>query len=139
MRRPRPVVPAVLIVSQLLLLFGCTSPVPATVTRRPPTPLEPNAVIFLQATAQSGRIAESLRSAGLRPTDQSSDADYILDVRVGRQRRSTARGGVSNVAYILSSAAGRRVMTIKGRGLTGSCSPNVFDDMSQKLVDYTTD
>jgi hypothetical protein len=27
-------------------------------------------------------------------------------------------------------------MEIKGRGLTGDCIPNVFDDMSQTLATY---
>jgi hypothetical protein len=27
-------------------------------------------------------------------------------------------------------------MVIKARGLTGTCAPNVFDDMSQKLATY---
>jgi hypothetical protein len=43
--------------------------------------------------------------------------------------------GVSNVAYLLRS--GRRYeMVIKGRGLTGSCTPNIFDALSQMLASY---
>ena len=64
-----------------------------------------------------------------------SGADYTLDVRVGRSRYRTSCGSVRNVVYILSNASGR-LMIIKGRGLTGSCSPNVFDDLSQKLAFY---
>jgi len=56
---------------------------------------------------------------------------------MGRNRWSTTCGGVSNVAY-LPKSSGRYVLVIKGSGLTGSCSPNVFDDMSQMLASYTT-
>jgi hypothetical protein len=42
---------------------------------------------------------------------------------------------VNNVRYDLKS--GRQVILImKGRGLTGSCPDNVFDDMSRKLATY---
>ena len=39
----------------------------------------------------------------------------------------------SNVVYILDGRGGH-LMVIKGRGLTGACVPNIFDDMSQKLA-----
>ena len=136
MRPSRIVVLAVLIASQLALLPGCTTPVPATVTLRPSIPLKADPVIFLQAKAQWERIAESLRDAGLRTTNQFSDADYALDVRVGRSRVNKPCGGLSNVAYIVNSSAGGRMMVIKGRGGTGTCSPNVFDDMSQTLASF---
>ena len=128
---------ALLAVSQLALLPGCTSAVPATVTMSPGSPLEPNATIFLNSTAQRERIAQSLRDAGMTPTAQFQEADYALDVKVGRSRGSAACGGVSNIAYILSRADSR-VMVIKGRGRTGSCTPNVFDDMSRKLASFSS-
>ncbi len=128
---------AVVIVLQLVLLPGCATPVPATVTRAPASPLKSNPRIFLRATVQRQRIADALRDAGLRTAESFNDFDYTLEVRVGRNRRSTTCGGVNNVAYLLKSS-GRYVLVIKGRGLTGSCSPNVFDDMSQMLASFTT-
>jgi hypothetical protein len=123
------------IVLQLVLLSGCTAPVPATVTRAPATALESNPKVFVQATVQQGRIVESLRNAGIDAQDSLPGADYTLVVKVGRNRRSTQCGGISNVAYLLSGE-GRYVLVIKGRGLTGSCRPNIFDEMSEMLASY---
>ena len=123
------------IVLPAVLAAGCTSPVPPTVTRSPMAPLKANPTIFLQATVQKPRIAESLRQAGVRLAPSFGEADYILNVKVGRRRRTQACGGTSNVAYILDGTAGH-LMVIKGRGLTGTCTPNVFDDMSRKLASY---
>lgn len=128
---------AVVIALQLVLLPGCTTPVPATVTRAPTSPLKSNPRIFLEAAVQRQRIADALHDAGLRTAESFNDFDYTLEVRMGRNRWSTTCGGVSNVAY-LPKSSGRYVLVIKGRGLTGSCSPNVFDDMSQMLASYTT-
>ena len=126
---------AVAVVLQLVLLSSCTTPLPATVTRAPVSPLKSNPKIFVRAAAQRERIVESLRNAGLEAMNSSSGPDYTLEVRVGRSRRSTPCGGISTVAFVLSHE-GRYVLVIKGRGLTGSCRPNIFDDMSHKLSSY---
>ena len=135
MRIAQKIALAVAIVAQVVLVSGCTSPVPPTVTRTPRSPLKADATIFLQATTQWPRVAESLRNAGLRLAKSHSEADYILKVNVGRRRRTQTCGGSSNIAYILDGRDSH-LMVIKARGLTGSCVPNVFDDMSQKLATY---
>jgi hypothetical protein len=124
-----------LVALQLAFLPGCSSTVPATVTREPRAPLKANPTIFLEANRQRPHIEESLRRAGLHMAESFSGADYILNVKVGRNRSTRDCGGTSNVAYILDGN-NRHLMVIKGRGLTGSCTPNVFDDMSQKLATY---
>ncbi|MBW2542582.1 MAG: hypothetical protein JRF15_10870 [Deltaproteobacteria bacterium] len=126
---------AVAIALQVALGSACTSPVPPTVTRAPRVVLKANPTIFLQATAQQPRIAESLRQAGVQLVDSYGAADYILNVNVGRRRGSMACGGTNNVAYILDGREGH-LLVMKGRGLTGTCTPNIFVDMSQKLVTY---
>jgi hypothetical protein len=138
MRTTQEVALTVAIAAQVVLGFGCTSPVPPTVTRAPTTPLNADPAIFLQATVQRSRIAESLRKAGVRLAESHAEADYILNVNVGRRRQTQACGGSSNIAYILDGRSGH-LMVIKGRGLTGTCVPNVFDDMSQKLASYFGD
>ncbi len=135
MRIAQKIALAVAIVAQVVLVSGCTSPVPPTVTRAPTTPLNANPTIFLRASVQKPRVAESLRKAGVRLTESYAEADYILNVNVGRRRRTQTCGGSSNVAYILDGRDSH-LMVIKGRGLTGTCVPNVFDDMSQKLATY---
>ncbi len=126
---------AIAIATQVVLVSGCTSPVPPTVTRAPTTPLKENPAIFLQASVQNPRIAESLRKAGVRLSESYAEADYILNVNVGRRHNNQICGGSSNIAYVLDGRGGR-LMVMKGRGLTGTCVPNVFDDMSQKLATY---
>jgi hypothetical protein len=135
MRIAQKIALAVAIAAQVVLVSGCTSPVPPTVTRAPMSPLDADPTIFLQTSVQRPRIAESLRKAGVRLTESYAEADYILNVNVGRRRNNQTCGGSSNIAYVLDGR-GRHLMVIKGRGLTGTCVPNVFDDMSQKLATY---
>jgi hypothetical protein len=135
MRIAQKIALVVAIAAQVVLGFGCTSPVPPTVTRTPRAPLDANPTIFLQANVQRPRIAESLRKAGVHLAESYSEADYILNVNVGRRRKNQTCGGSSNIAYVLDGRD-RHLMVIKGRGLTGTCVPNIFDDMSQKLASY---
>jgi hypothetical protein len=138
MRTAKELALVIAIALPVVLASGCTSPVPPTVTRAPTTSLKANPAIYLQATVQRPRIAESLRQAGVRLAPSFGEADYILNVNVGRGRGNQPCGGTSNVAYILDGRAGH-LMVIKGRGMTGTCTPNIFVDMSQKLVSYFGD
>ena len=52
-------------------------------------------------------------------------AAYTLRVRVGDNR----------LTDYAPSVHGRNVMVIKARGWTGSCEPNMFDEMSAKLAE----
>jgi hypothetical protein len=117
----------------LLLLPSCT--VPPTVTYGPSMAITGKPVISLAARERYARIEQSLRDASLDPTGQWDSTSYGLEVRVGRTRSSKSCGTTNNVVYNLSKG-GQRVLVIKGRGMTGSCNPNVFDDMSQKLATY---
>ena len=133
MRIAQPISLTGLIALQVVLVSCRTSPVPPTVTRTPMAPLDANPAIFLQSNAQRPRIAESLRKAGVRLAESYGEADYILNVKVGKRRNNQTCGGSSNIAYVLDGR-GRHLMVIKGRGLTGTCASNIFDDMSQKLA-----
>ena len=135
MRIARPFSLAGLIALQVVLGSGCTSPVPPTVTRAPVTSLSAHPAIYLQANVQRPRILDSLHGAGIRTTNSLEEADYILAVDVGERRVNMKCGGMHNIVYILSGD-GFPLMEIKGRGLTGECVPNVFDDMNQTLATY---
>ncbi len=121
--------------SVLLALPSCTAVVPATVTYGPSIAITGEPVIWLMAAKQLDRIERSIRDAGLIPTNNPGRTSYGLVVKLGRTRVTRACGTINNVVYILSRA-GQRVLVIKGRGMTGSCSPNVFDDMSQQMARY---
>jgi hypothetical protein len=119
----------------LLLLPSCTALVPATVTYGPSIAITGEPVIALTAARQLARIEQSLRDAGLNPTSDWGSTSYGLVVKLGNTRSTRACGTKNNVVYILSKG-GQRALVIKGRGMTGSCSPNVFDDMSQQMATY---
>jgi len=135
MRIVQPISLTGLIALQVVLASGCTSPVPPTVTRAPMTSLNAHPAIYLQANVQRLRILDSLRNARIRIARSFDEADYILTVDVGNRRVDMKCGGMHNVAYILNDK-GLRLMEIKGRGLTGDCMPNAFEDMSQTLATY---
>jgi hypothetical protein len=97
--------------------------------------IKKGAPIFVVAQRQRARIAQSLLDAGLNVSDEWATDGYSLNVAVGNNRGTRECGTVSNVTYVLSGS-GMRLMVIKGRGATGSCVPNIFDDMSRKLAIY---
>jgi hypothetical protein len=135
MRLVKPILLAGLIALQVALVSGCTSPVPPTVTRPPTTSLKVHPAVYLQANVQRPRILDSLRNARIRIAGSFEEADYILTVEVGKRRVNMKCGGMHNLVYTLGGN-GRQLMGIKGRGLTGSCIPNIFDDMSEMLASY---
>jgi len=139
--RPRAGAVRIASLSSALLIVGClivacSTPVPPTVTLGPVVPVDRSAVLFVMAESQRSRIVESLRHAGLRPADEPSETGLRLWVRLGGRRGGARCGGIHNVAYVLSERE-MRVAVIKGRGSTGTCEPNIFDAMSQRLADLT--
>jgi hypothetical protein len=118
-----------------LLLAACATPVPATVTWGPSMPITEDPSVFVMTNEQRPRIEQSLRDAGMIVVGSSGDANYRLEVAVGSSRGSQPCGKTANVRYILSRL-GSRVLVIKGRGRTGACAPNVFEDMSRLLESY---
>ncbi len=117
----------------LALSSACSTAVPTTVTWGPQPPISGEPRITLTSNAQYERVAQSIRDAGLSIETGGSRADYIVQVKVGSSRSSRGCGTLNNVAYILSGTTGR-ILVLKGRGLTGSCSPNIFDGMSRLLA-----
>jgi len=122
-----------LLIIPISLTSGCASDVPATITRAPTTPIEKSGKFFLVATRQRERIKKSLIDAGLNATDALTADSYVITVAIGGGRATRVCGSVNNVNYVLS-LGGQRIVIIKGRGATGTCEPNIFDDMSRKLA-----
>jgi hypothetical protein len=116
---------------------ACTTKVAPTVTLKPAAPILRSEGIYVIAALQRDRIIESLRKAGLNSTDSPNSAGYVLEVRQGNNRASKSCGTVNNISYVLSVASSR-MMVIKGRGASGTCEPNIFDDMSRQLAGYTS-
>jgi hypothetical protein len=122
-----------ILVAALALQFACTTPVPATVTNRAGFPLDREAAIFVIAEQQRDVIVASLDRAGVLLATDFRDMRYALEVKLGDNRGRTDCGTIHNVSYVLTGF-GQRLMVIKGRGLTGSCDPSIFDDMSRELA-----
>jgi hypothetical protein len=126
------------LLSLLVAMYAaCSSDVPPTVTYRPQAPIPRDATIFVLATHQRERIVESIQKAGLAVAESWGDSDYVLDVRLGSSRGSSTCGTIHNVTYVLKRGSARAIV-IKGRGVTGSCVPNIFDDMSVTLASFST-
>ena len=118
----------------LLLLAGCTTTVPPTVTQGPLIALSEEPTIFLIAAKQDVRIQQSLSDAGLTLVSSASDADYHLVVTIGRSRIKWQCGYSANIIYSLSRPNNSPILVIKARGKTGPCEPSMLDEMSQTLA-----
>ena len=123
------------IAAPLLLLAGCASTVPATVTWGPWGAIHPDSKIYVRAARQSAAVDSAMRAAGFAPVKYAKDADYSLQVNIGSSRGSTACGTINNVAYILNMGP-QRILVIKGRGPTGNCRSAVLGGLSDKLAAY---
>lgn len=119
----------------VVALASCNTPVLATVSWGPAAPIDQGHTLFVTAKRQVARLEQSLVEAGFEVTRRAGNADYLLRVDVGSGRGSRACGPSSNVRYILSQGR-KRILVLKGRGRTGACKPNLFDDLSRLLESY---
>jgi len=131
-----------LVLSFLLLLpvgfmSGCASDVAPTVSRSPSAPFKKNAPIYVLAATQRARVLQSLTDAGLNVSDELGAGGYSLTVKIGSSRKTLDCGTVNNVVYIMN-ASGAQYLVMKGRGPTGSCQPNILDDMAKELATLST-
>lgn len=122
-----------------IFVSSCTSTVPAFVAILPAVPLEGPPRVLLLAPSQGHRIAESLRRVGIEPVVKRHGNEYELVVEVGSDRSRPSCGTVNNVRYSLRRGSSIDILIIQGRGMTGNCSPNIFDDMSATLALYFSD
>lgn len=116
----------------LLMIMGCAN-VPPRVTYAPSEPINRDRPFFLVASRERAKIEKALKQEGVATTAQNLTSMYELRVRVGRSLSNEKCGSVRNVSYEVLDQ-GMRVMIIKGRGPTGSCTSNIFEQMSKMLV-----
>jgi hypothetical protein len=115
----------------ILVLVGC-GPKSPEVRVFGLLPHTTESTLFLVAARQKEWIAKSLRSARFELADDPLDAALFLRVTVGNEKSFRQCGTRNNVKYALRSNR-RTVLEVKASGWTGSCEPNVFDDMSRRL------
>ena len=127
--RPDPLWIALTAAAAGLLAAGA----PAREEARSEPALESGFAVYLVAARQKGRIAESLSNAGLRVVDDILDSPALLRVTVGNEKGFQRCGTRNNVKYALH-VGGAQVLELTEAGWTGTCEPNVFDELSARLA-----
>ena len=136
-----------------LLLAACQGPVAPRVSQPRLLPLQSDPTLFVSSDEGRVWIERTLEDAGLRTADPRR-ANYLLVVEVGVVKAQSSCGQLRNVRYGLvplppsapeelpklgvddaAVRSGQRdILELKGRGWTGSCRPNIFQDMSSLLA-----
>jgi hypothetical protein len=98
-----------------------------------PRPAAPGPSVYLVAARQKARIAESLRRVGLHVVDDILESPALLRVTVGNEKGFRSCGTRNNVKYALH-IGGAPALELKEDGWTGTCEPNVFDELSAQLA-----
>ena len=88
--------------------------------------------IYVTAARQKADIIQSLRKVGFNIVDNMEDSDYLLRATIGVDQGSQDCGTRNNVRYQIRYRE-RTVAEAGAKGWTGSCRPNVFDEVSQSL------
>ena len=134
--RPRHL--AATLIASCIGILACSSSPVAPFLVKYQVPVEGPKVVFLAASEQDDRIAEALRAAGFEVAPKWKTGEYKLRVDVGGVRANRDCGSSNNIRYLLLQQGQRNSegLQLKGRGWTGTCDPNIFDAMSEKLASY---
>src|SRR5262245_2894877 len=117
----------------VVALGGSSSPVPPDLkVYRPIAPAIPP-TSYVTTPAQRETVLAALKLAGFSIASHLREPPLTLSVRLGRTRATRECGSVRNVVYELQHA-GVLIAHIRGRGWTGSCTPNILLDMSAELA-----
>jgi hypothetical protein len=125
---------SILALGMAFLLGGCSSAgVAPKVKVMEGFPGSKPRTIAVQSEQDQASVVASLEQAGFQVKPDSGSAAFLLRVSVGTNRAKASCGRVNNVRYSLDTA-GSTVLEIQARGWTGTCSPNVYDEMSAALA-----
>jgi len=119
-----------------VMLMACSN-IPPKITMPAMAPIDVSEAFYVVAERQKPEIEKALKKEGIKVAARAFDAGYQLRVRVGTNRRTLDCGSVNSVTYQLMKG-GAEVLGMKGRGPTGSCDPNIFDQMTQAIVARST-
>src|SRR5262245_18586690 len=117
----------------VVALGGCSSPVPPYMKVYGPIDPAIPPLLYVTTTAQRETVLAALKLAGFSIASDLREAPLTLSVRLERTRATRECGSVRNVVYKLQHA-GALIAHIRGRGWTGSCTPNILLDMSAELA-----
>ena len=117
----------------LVLLFPACGSVPPTTTTQSPLVLEAEPSFYVTAAKQKPAVVDALRRAGIVVGDDLLESSHQLRVTLGVDKSFRDCGTLNNVKYTIR-LQGRTLLEFAGRGWTGECQPNVFDEMSLELA-----
>ncbi len=126
---------AAILLASLIGALACSTSLVAPFVVRYQVPVEGPKVVFLASSEQEARIESALKGAGFEITRTWQSGEYQLRIDVGAVHQSRDCGTLNNIRYQLISQ-GQEALQLKGRGWTGTCTPNIFDAMSEKLASY---
>ena len=120
----------------LLLISSCATVTEPSVTSPPTVPMHSDYPYFVTSAGsanQKENIVRSMKAAGLTVQAEPQGNFYTLEVVLGGVRDTNSCGSMRNVIYKVTQM-GARIMVIKARGWTGSCTPGIYDEMSKILA-----
>lgn len=88
--------------------------------------------IYVTAARQKDEIIHALRDSGFHVVDRMEDGLRFMRVTIGVDQESRPCGTLNNVRYQLRFE-GRNVAEASAKGWTGSCQPNIFDEVSRQM------
>ena len=112
-------------------IYGCGTIAPQ-VTYKETLEATQDVSVYVIAARQKKEIIASLKSEGIMVVENRLQGSYLLRVTLGVEQGYRDCGKLSNVIYALRHDK-RSVLEIRGKGWTGTCDPNILEDMSRKL------
>ena len=88
--------------------------------------------IYLEASRDYERIAESFRNMGIPVSNAPHGTDLTVKARLGRSRGSGECGASHNMQWLVYQGT-YLVAKMVGRGPIGHCSDNIVDAMTAEL------
>ena len=88
--------------------------------------------IYVTAARQKDNIKRSLRDAGFHIVDRMEDSVRLMRVTIGVDQGSQTCGTLNNVRFQLRFES-RNVAEATAKGWTGTCQPNIFDEVSRAM------
>ena len=98
-----------------------------------PLPQGINTPIYVTAARQKDTIKQALHNAGFHIVDRLENSTHLMRVTIGADQNTEPCGTLNNVRFQLRIEQ-RNIAEATAKGWTGSCQPNVFDEVSQTMA-----
>jgi len=121
-----------IIVLLSLVIGGCSSSTKPKFEAIEPLPRGSETPIFITAARQKEAIKQALRNVGFNIVDHLEDSERMIRVTIGAEQGSRACGTLHNVRFQLRIES-HDVAEVRGQGWTGTCQPNILDELSRTL------